>query len=95
VFSAFTSIATLHGGHESTLLSIYNIAYSWGCIIVAPSYADPIQFQAGNPYGASFTSNNGALSPDETALAAARFQGTRVVKITRQQLAGRAADSAN
>ncbi len=94
VFSAFTSIATLHGGHESTLLSIYNIAYSWGCIIVAPSYADPIQFQAGNPYGASFTSNNGALSPDETALAAARFQGTRVVKITRQQLAGRAADGA-
>jgi NAD(P)H dehydrogenase (quinone) len=89
VFSAFTSVATLHGGHESTILSIYNIAYSWGCLIVAPSYADPIQFQAGNPYGASFVSNNGALSPDETALAAARFQGTRVTKITRQLLAGR------
>ncbi len=82
VFSAFTSVATLHGGHESTLLSIYNIAYSWGCIIVAPSYADPIQFQAGNPYGTSFVSNNGQLSPDETALAAARFQGERVAKIT-------------
>lgn len=94
VFSAFTSIATLHGGHESTLLSIYNIAYSWGCLVVAPSYADPIQFQAGNPYGASFTSNNGTLAPDETALAAARFQATRVVKITRRLLAGRAAESA-
>lgn len=92
VFSAFASVATLHGGHESTILSIYNIAYSWGCIIVAPSYADPIQFQAGNPYGASFTSNNGQLAPDETALAAARFQGERVVKITRQLLAGRATE---
>jgi NAD(P)H dehydrogenase (quinone) len=91
VFSAFTSVATLHGGHETTLLSIYNIAYSWGCIIVTPSYADPIQFQAGNPYGASFTSNNGTLSPDETALAAARFQGGRVAKITRDLLAGRKA----
>lgn len=89
VFSAFTSVATLHGGHESTLLSIYNIAYSWGCVIVAPSYANPIQFQAGNPYGASFVSNNGTLAPDETALAAARFQGERVVKITQKLLAGR------
>ncbi len=94
VFSAFTSVATLHGGHETTILSIYNIAYSWGCLIVAPSYADPIQFQAGNPYGASFTSNNGALSPDETALAAARFQGERVAKTTRDLLAGRKAEGA-
>jgi len=94
VFSAFTSVATLHGGHETTILSIYNIAYSWGCLIVAPSYADPIQFQAGNPYGASFTSNNGALSPDETALAAARFQGEHVAKTTRDLLAGRKAEGA-
>lgn len=93
IFSAFTSVATLHGGHETTLASIYNIAYSWGCIIVAPSYADPIQFQVGNPYGASFTSNNGQLSPDENALAAARFQGKRVTQITRRLLAGREAET--
>ena len=93
VFSAFTSVATLHGGHESTILSVYNIAYSWGCIIVAPAYADAIQFQSGTPYGTSFVSNNGALSPDETALAAARFQGSRVAKVTRELLAGRKAGS--
>lgn len=80
--SSFTSVATLHGGHESTILAINNIFYSWGCLIVAPSYGDPIQFQAGNPYGASFTSQNGTVSPDETALSAARFHGKRVADVT-------------
>ena len=81
--SSFTSIATAHGGHESTLLAINNVFYSWGSIIVAPSYADPIQFQSGNPYGASFTSQNGTVSPDEVALNAARFQGKRVTEVTK------------
>ena len=81
--SSFTSIATAHGGHESTLLAINNVFYSWGSIIVAPSYADPIQFQSGNPYGASFTSQNGTVAPDEVALNAARFQGKRVTEVTK------------
>lgn len=81
--SSFTSVATGHGGHESTLLAINNIFYSWGSIIVAPSYADPIQFQSGNPYGSSFTSQNGTAAPDETALSAARFQGKRVADVTK------------
>jgi len=81
--SSFTSIATAHGGHESTLLAINNVFYSWGCIIVAPGYADPIQFQSGNPYGTSFTSQNGTVPPDEVALNAARFQGKRVGEVTK------------
>lgn len=81
--SSFTSIATAHGGHESTLLAINNVFYSWGSIIVAPGYADPIQFQSGNPYGSSFTSQNGTISPDEVALNAARFQGKRVAEVTK------------
>lgn len=89
VASAFTSAATAHGGQEATLLAIYHTFFHWGCIVVTPAYADPIQFQAGNPYGASFTSNNGALPPDGTALAAARFQGRRVAEVARQFLAGR------
>lgn len=80
--SSFTSIATTHGGHESTLLAINNVFYSWGSIIVAPGYADPIQFQSGNPYGTSFTSQNGTVAPDEVALSAARFQGKRVAEVT-------------
>ena len=82
ICSAFTSAATLHGGHESTILALSNTFYHWGSIIVAPGYADPIQFQSGNPYGVSFTSQNGTLDPDETALNAARFQGRRVVEVT-------------
>ncbi len=89
--SSFTSAATLHGGHESTILAMNNIFYSWGCLIVAPSYADPIQFQAGNPYGASFTSQNGTVAPDETALNAARFQGKRVAEVTAQFVKGKQA----
>ena len=64
-------------------------SYHWGAIIVGPGYADPIQFKAGNPYGASFMSNNGALKPDEIALAAARFQGRRVAELAAQFTAGR------
>ena len=92
IASSFTTVATLHGGHETTLTAINNIFYSWGAIIVSPAYADPIQFQVGNPYGTSFTSNNGELKPDETALAAARFQGKRVTEVARQFIAGRTAD---
>jgi NAD(P)H dehydrogenase (quinone) len=80
--SSFTSVATAHGGHETTITALNNTFYHWGAIIVAPGYADPIQFQAGTPYGASFISNNGQLDPDETALAAARFQGKRVAELT-------------
>jgi NAD(P)H dehydrogenase (quinone) len=87
--SSFTSTATSHGGQEATILAINTIFYHWNMLIVSPGYADPIQFQAGNPYGASFTSNNGQLDPDETALAAARFQGKRVAEVTAQFLNGK------
>jgi NAD(P)H dehydrogenase (quinone) len=89
VASSFTSAATAHGGQESTILALNNTFYHWGAIIVGPGYADPIQFQSGNPYGVSFQSNNGALKPDEVALSAARFQGRRVAEITAQLVAGR------
>jgi NAD(P)H dehydrogenase (quinone) len=89
VASSFTSAATAHGGQEATILALNTTFYHWGCLIVGPGYADPIQFQSGNPYGVSFTSNNGALKPDEVATAAARFQGKRVAEITAQFVAGR------
>ncbi len=89
IVSAFTTTATAHGGQESTLLALYNTFYHWSSIIVSPGYADPIQFQAGNPYGASFVSNNGQLDVDETAAASATFQGKRVVEVAAQFLRGR------
>jgi NAD(P)H dehydrogenase (quinone) len=88
IVSSFTSTATPHGGQETTIVALNNTFYHWGAIIVAPGYIDPIQFQAGNPYGVSFTSNNGQLKPDDVAMAAAKFQGRRVVAVTAQFLAG-------
>lgn len=94
IASSFTSVATKHGGHETTLTALNNTFYHWGSIIVPPGYVEGIQFEAGTPYGTSFTSNNGELDPDETALNAARFQGRRVAEITAQFVAGRpSADS--
>lgn len=89
VCSSFTSAATAHGGQESTILALNNTFYHWGALIVGPGYADPIQFQSGNPYGVCFQSNNGTTPPDEVALNAARFQGRRVTEVTAQFVAGR------
>jgi NAD(P)H dehydrogenase (quinone) len=91
VCSSFTSAGTSHGGQETTIVNLNTTFYHWSAIIVGPGYADPIQFQSGNPYGVSFTSNNGALKPDEVALNAARFQGRRVAEVAAQFLAGRSA----
>ena len=93
VVSSFCSTATAHGGQETTITALNNTFYHWSAIIVSPGYADPIQFQAGNPYGASFTSQNGTVPPDETALASARFQGRRVAQVTARFLAGAAGAS--
>ncbi|HET7326486.1 MAG TPA: NAD(P)H:quinone oxidoreductase [Nocardioidaceae bacterium] len=79
VYSAFTSSQTNHGGQESTILSINNAFYHWGGVIVGPGYADPIQFEHGNPYGASHVS--GAGGPGRVETEAARFQGQRVAQI--------------
>lgn len=81
VFAGFTSSATLHGGQESTLLALYQSVHHFGGIVVAPGYADPVQFDNGNPYGASHTSDNGRIPPGEVELAAARFTGYRVATI--------------
>jgi NAD(P)H dehydrogenase (quinone) len=89
--TAFTSAATMHGGQETTITALYNTFYHWSAIVVAPGYADPIQFQAGNPYGVSFASNNGAVKPDDVARASARFQGRRLAEVAATFIAGRAA----
>lgn len=87
--SSFTTTATAHGGQEQTILAINTAFYHWGMIIVAPGYTDASQFVSGNPYGASFTSNNAQLDPDEVALTAGRLQGKRVAEVTAQFLKGK------
>ncbi|NJP35191.1 NAD(P)H:quinone oxidoreductase [Micromonospora thermarum] len=81
VYSAFTSTATSHGGQETTLTSLFTVFYHWGGVVVTPAYTDPSQFVAGNPYGASHTSNNGEIAPDSLALGAAALTARRAVEI--------------
>lgn len=89
VYSAFTASNTPHGGQESTLLALSNTFYHWGGIIVPPGYTDPIQFQAGNPYGVSHVVNAGP--PSDVTLQAARYQARRLVDTAAALKAGRAA----
>ncbi|MET0525939.1 MAG: NAD(P)H:quinone oxidoreductase [Nocardioides sp.] len=89
VYTAFTAASTAHGGHEATLLALGHVFHHWGGVIVPPGYADPIQFQTGNPYGTSHASAGGP--PDDTALEAARFQARRAVDTAAALKAGRAA----
>src|SRR4051812_12718548 len=88
--TAFTSAFNRHGGSEATILSLSNVFYHWGALIVPPGYTDPVVYAAGgNPYGTSFvTGVPTGDGPDDTALAAARYQGRRLTQIALQLLAG-------
>lgn len=88
IVSSFSSSGTAHGGQETTITALNNVFYHWGAIIVPPGYLDPVQFQVGNPYGVSYTSDNGSVPPDEIALAAARFQGRRVAEVAARFASG-------
>jgi NAD(P)H dehydrogenase (quinone) len=83
--TAFTSAHNRHGGSEATILSLGNVFYHWGALIVPPGYTDPVVYAAGgNPYGTSTTGGN----TDDAALDAARYQGRRLARITGRLLAG-------
>jgi NAD(P)H dehydrogenase (quinone) len=81
VGSAFTSVQTAHGGHETTLWSIMTPMANLGMIIVPPGYTDPVMFAGGSPYGAT-ASTNADAGPTDADLAAARHQGKRVATVT-------------
>jgi NAD(P)H dehydrogenase (quinone) len=80
VGAAFTSVATAHGGHETTLWSIMTPMANLGLILVPPGYSDAVMFGGGSPYGATATTGGGA--PAAADLAAARHQGKRVAEVT-------------
>ena len=83
--TAFTSAYNRHGGNEATILSLGNVFYHWGSLIVPPGYTDQAVYAAGgNPYGASASGGG----PDTAALDAARHQGRRLAEITIRLLGG-------
>lgn len=83
VGTSFTSASTQHGGLESTILSMNNIFYHWGSVIMPLGYVNSfVQKESGNPYGASLYSSSENTS-QETHLQAARLQGERLAVVTR------------
>lgn len=88
-YAAFTSSNTLHGGQETTLLSLYITLMHFGGIIVAPGYTDPVKFVDGNPYGVSLVSTHDNIDEfDEATGNALDHLARRVVSV-----AGRLASS--
>ncbi|MGJ5830148.1 NAD(P)H:quinone oxidoreductase [Streptomyces ossamyceticus] len=79
--TAFVSSAERHGGQESTILSLNNVFYHWGAVIVPLGYTDDVVYASGgNPYGTSWPAGFPSTPPDDTALACARFQGARLAR---------------
>ena len=82
VGTAFTSASTLHGGLESTILSMNNVLYHWGSLVMPFGYAAHSSLMtSGNPYGASYVARSSSESPGEESLGAARVQGARLARI--------------
>jgi NAD(P)H dehydrogenase (quinone) len=87
--TAFTSAFNRHGGSEATILSLGNVFYHWGALIVPPGFTDPAVYAAGgNPYGTSYVTGPTGDGPDTAALEAARYQGKRLAQITIRLLEG-------
>ena len=80
----FTSTGSLHGGQESTLLSMMLPLFHHGMMVMGLPYDSPTLMNTqdgGTPYGASHfagSSNDRALSEDETSLCQAL--GQRIAK---------------
>ncbi|MHB9132586.1 MAG: NAD(P)H:quinone oxidoreductase [Armatimonadota bacterium] len=88
--TCFTSSNTLHGGQESTTITMMLPLIHLGMIILGVPYSVPgltTTTRGGTPYGASTVAGaNGENCPDETELAIAFAQGKRLAEITRKMI---------
>jgi NAD(P)H dehydrogenase (quinone) len=83
--AVFTSTASLHGGQESTLLTMMLPLLHHGCVIAGIPYTEPLLSttrSGGTPYGASHVSgakDNPQPSEEEAVLA--RALGKRIARL--------------
>jgi len=95
--SVFTSTASQHGGHETTLVTFHLTLLHHGMIVVGLPYTEKrllnmTEITGGTPYGATTLAGfDGSRQPSENELAIARFQGRHVAQITNALIAGRQA----
>ena len=87
VGSVFTSTATQHGGHETTIRSLHTELFHHGLVVVGVPYSctelmNLEEITGGSPYGAgTIAGGRGERQPTENELAIARFQGRHVTQI--------------
>jgi len=85
--AVFTSTSSLHGGQESTLLSMMLPLLHHGMVIVGLPYSEPglmASTSGGTPYGASHWAGKDNAHPlDETESALCRALGARVARLVR------------
>ena len=92
VGSVFASTATQHGGQETTLQSFHTTLLHHGMLVVGLPYSfsgltEMDEISGGTPYGATTLADaDGSRMPSENELAAAKFQGKHVAKITAKQV---------
>ncbi|MBI1982970.1 MAG: NAD(P)H:quinone oxidoreductase [Acidobacteria bacterium] len=90
VGSVFTSTATQHGGHESTLTSFHFTLLHHGMVVVGVPYScqelmTMSEISGGSPYGAStLAGSDGKRMPSANELAIARFQGRHTAEIAKR-----------
>jgi NAD(P)H dehydrogenase (quinone) len=83
--AVFTSTQTMHGGQETTLLSMMLPLLHHGMVLVGLPYTEPVLSHTrggGSPYGASHVAGiqpQAQLSEDEKTLA--RLLGKRVAEL--------------
>jgi len=84
---AFVGTGTQHGGHETTITSVWHTFAHHGMLIVPLGYPDRAitrmdQITGGGPYGASTMSDvDGSRMPTENELSIARLQGRRIAEL--------------
>jgi NAD(P)H dehydrogenase (quinone) len=88
-YAAYTSSNTVHGGQETTIVSLYLTLMHFGGILVPPGYTDPSKFADGNPYGASLVSTHDNIeSLDDQTIGALEHMARRVVSVADRLAAG-------
>jgi NAD(P)H dehydrogenase (quinone) len=95
VGSVFTSTATQHGGHETTITSFHSTLLHHGMVVVGVPYSckallEMQEISGGSPYGSStLADSDGSRRPTQNELEIARFQGRHVAQITKWLVGGR------
>ncbi len=84
--TCFSSSNTLHGGQESTLLSMTIPLFHFGMVILGVPYSTPELMtteRGGSPYGATTVAGaDGSWQPSAAELAIAHAQGKRLAEVT-------------